>query len=501
MKYILGIDLGTSSLKGLLMDPAGQVVASASSDYPTLNSKPGYSEQHPESWLTACQKVLEELRETISDFTQNLEAISFSGQMHSVVVLDENYEVLRPAILWNDTRTTHQCQEIMDNFGTSLLDITKNIALEGFTLPKILWLQENEPDTWSKVRHIMLPKDYLGYWLTGQIQTDLSDAAGTLLLDTVQKRWSKEILAKFSIPLSYLPALLNSEDLRGTLKETIKNDLGFKKDVKVFAGAADNACAAIGAGIIDNNSALASIGTSGVFLAFEESGNQSYQGNLHLFNHVLPDASYSMGVTLAAGNSLNWFKKTFAPYLTFEELLSDIDTIAPGANGLLFTPYIVGERTPHVDSQVRGSFIGIGINHTIKHFARSVLEGITFSLKDSQTLMEQVTKKSFKKIISVGGGAKNETWLQIQADIFNSEIICLTAEQGPALGAAMIAAVGNGWFNSFEDCIKTFVEYTQPVSPIAQNVQEYQEIYKQYQQVYSATQAICHNTQNIGQSI
>ncbi|MGX7031359.1 xylulokinase [Vagococcus zengguangii] len=495
MSYVLGIDLGTSSLKGLLVNKKGEVVATASSDYPLIHEKPGYSEQQPQDWMTACEQVLGQLKEEVADFTQELEGISFSGQMHSLVVLNDTHEVLRPAILWNDVRTTKQCERIMSEFGEEVLAITKNIALEGFTLPKVLWIQEEEPGIWAKVRHMMLPKDYLGYCLTGNIHMDYSDAAGTLMLDIEAQKWSTSILSKFNIPTDYLPQLIDAAGQIGTLLPTIQEKFGFEKEVKVFAGGADNACAALGAGILDQETGMASIGTSGVFLSYEGPNNKGYQGKLHLFNHVIPNAHYSMGVTLAAGHSLNWFKDTFASNESFESLLSDIDKIAPGSDGLLFTPYIVGERTPHADSQIRGSFIGLDTTHSLKHLAKAILEGITFSLKDSQQLMEVESNRKFERIVSVGGGAKNKDWLQMQADIFNAEIIGLETEQGPGMGAAMLAAIGLGWFDDALACAEQFVKYKGSTKPIVENVEKYQQYYELYQQVYPATKTLSHALQ------
>ena len=466
MGYVLGIDLGTSSLKGLLMNKSGEVVAFAGYDYPLLHPKKGYSEQNPEEWVKACENVFKSLSEKVGDFKAELEGIAISGQMHGLVTLDEEENVVRPAILWNDTRTTKQCAEIMEGFGDRLITITKNKALEGFTLPKILWMQEEERELWEKVAHIMLPKDYLIFRLTGEFATDYSDAAGTLLLDVAAKKWSDEILAKYNIDGKILPKLYNSIDCVGKIKAELQKNFGFEKEVKVMGGGADNACAAVGSGIVSNGIGMVSIGTSGVFLSYEDEAHSNYSGRLHLFNHGIPDAYYSMGVTLAAGHSLNWFKETFAPKESFEELLSDIDKIPAGSDGLLFAPYIVGERTPYADSKVRGSFTRIDTTHTRAHFARAVLEGITFSLRDSMELMSELTAKKFDKILSVGGGSKNKDWLQMQADIFDTEIITLTTEQGPGLGAAMMAAVGAGWFEDLKECAKTFVHYKSGISPV-----------------------------------
>lgn len=490
MGYVLGIDLGTSSLKGLLMNKLGEVVAFAGSDYPLLHHKKGYSEQNPEEWVKACEVVFRELSEKVADFNKELEGIAISGQMHGLVTLDKDCNIVRPAILWNDTRTTSECERIMEGFGERLIEITKNKALEGFTLPKILWMKEKEPELWEKTAHIMLPKDYLMFRLTGELATDYSDAAGTLLLDVAAKKWSAEILKKYDIDERILPKLFNSIDCVGKVKEEYKKTFGFEKEIKVMGGGADNACAAVGSGIVSDGLGMVSIGTSGVFLSYEDKVHSNYKGRLHLFNHGIPDACYSMGVTLAAGHSLNWFKETFATNESFEELLSDIDKIPAGSAGLLFAPYIVGERTPYADSKVRGSFVRIDTTHTRAHFARAVLEGITFSLRDSKELMTELSAKKFDRILSVGGGSKNKDWLQMQADIFDTEIITLTTEQGPGLGAAMMAAVGAGWYRDLKECAKVFVHYKKGASPVKENVEKYNEVYDSYKKIYEATKAI-----------
>lgn len=491
MSYVLGLDLGTSSLKGLLVDKSGKVIASASADYPLIHLKSGYSEQNPQEWLDACVKVFEQLSDDVDDFQSKLEGISFSGQMHGLVLLDADGKALRNAILWNDVRNSAECDRINTEFGEEILDITQNIAREGFTLPKVLWVQEHEPVLWAKAAQILLPKDYLRYWLTGNYHMDYSDAAGTLMLDVRAKEWSKAVLAEYQITEAILPPLVASSGNVGTVLAELKERFGFENDVQVFAGGADNAVAAVGSGILDNTTGMVSIGTSGVFLSYEADASVDYQGQLHLFNHA-DDAYYSMGVTLAAGHSLTWFKNTFAADRSFDDLLAGIDQIEPGAKGLLFAPYIVGERTPYSDSKIRGSFIGMDTTHTLDHFARAVLEGITFSLKDSQHLMETVANKRFEKIVSVGGGSKNPNWLQIQADIFNTPITTLVADEGPGMGAAMLAAVGLGWYDTMLDCNKAFVDYGAVTEPIPENVEKYQTLYKQYQKVYEATKEISH---------
>lgn len=491
MEYVLGIDVGTSSVKVLLVDKKGNVCREAVRDYELFQSKAGYSEQNPDVWVAQTISAVKELTEKEYISSQAaVKGISFSGQMHGLVLVDNNCRPLRPAILWNDTRTTPQCQEIVNTFGERLLDITKNKALEGFTLPKLLWVKEHEPEIFEKAFAFVLPKDYVRFHLTGVLQMEYSDAAGTLLLDVANKKWSKEICEAFSISPSLCPPLLSSHECVGTLLPDIANAMGLTEETKVFAGGADNACGALGAGIVNGGAALCSIGTSGVFLSYEENKDQDLRGSLHFFNHAKPDSYYLMGVTLAAGYSLSWFKNTFAKDKSFEELLQGVSSIPIGSKGLLFTPYVMGERTPHADAMIRASFIGMHSSHTLEHFTRSVLEGITFSLRESLDLMRTVGKKEINNIISIGGGSKNEDWLQIQADIFNANVIKLTSEQGPALGAAMLAAVGCGWFDSFEACANTFIQYEKEYQPIPENVKLYEEVYHIYKGVYQQTKEL-----------
>lgn len=494
MSYVLGIDLGTSGLKGILVNNTGEVIETASAEYPLISPTRGYSEQNPEEWYEASIKVMKKIIELVPEASSEIKGISFSGQMHSLVLLNKEGVALRNAILWNDVRTTEQCQTITEKLGSELIEVTKNKALEGFTLPKILWIQENEPEIWEKTEQFLLPKDYLRYKLTGAKNMDYSDAAGTLLLDISSKKWSESILDTFKIPHSLCPPLVNSTDQVGIIEGEIAKEVGFTTEIPVYAGGADNACGAIGAGIVKSNQAMASIGTSGVFLSYEEDGKKDYDGNLHFFNHGITDKYYSMGVTLAAGSSLNWFKEQFAPKKSFEDLLGNVGSISAGSNGLIFTPYISGERTPYTDSKIRGSFLGIDINHTRNHFSRAVLEGITFSLRDSQELMREHTGKTFNQIVSVGGGAKNKDWLQMQADIFDTPIVTLSTEQGPGMGAAMIAAVGTGWFKDFEECTDIFVNYQNTIFPIKENVEKYNEIYKIYQEVYPTIKELSYQT-------
>ncbi|PEJ58630.1 xylulokinase [Bacillus sp. AFS002410] len=490
MKYVVGIDLGTSAVKILLVNQYGEVCQEVSRSYPLIQEKSGYSEQNPEEWV---EKTIDGLTELVRDFNghpNDIEGISFSGQMHGLVLLNKEKNCLRNAILWNDTRTTKQCEYINEIVGEErLLGITKNPALEGFTLPKLLWIKEFEPEIFEQASVFLLPKDYLRYRLTGEIHTEYSDAAGTLLLNVKEKQWSEELCTKFDIPLHLCPPIVESHSCVGTVTEEVSKLTGLSREVKVFAGGADNACGAIGSGILKEGNTLCSIGTSGVVLSYEEHGDHDFKGKVHYFNHGKEDAFYSMGVTLAAGFSLSWFKDTFAEHENFEQLLESVDQVSIGSNGLLFTPYLVGERTPHADSVIRASFIGMDASHKRNDFARAVMEGITFSLNESIEIFRHNGKK-IDSIISIGGGAKNPVWLQMQADIFNATIIKLSSEQGPGMGAAMLAAYGCGWFESLEACAEDFIKPITSYKPIEENVKNYEKLYLIYKQVYTKTREL-----------
>lgn len=490
MKYVIGIDLGTSAVKVLLVDQAGNVSDEVSRSYPLIQQQAGYSEQDPEEWVTQTIDAIKELTGRFSGDIATIEGMSFSGQMHGLVLLDQHHQVLRPAILWNDTRTTKQCQDIYDQVGKDrFLSITKNLALEGFTLPKILWVKEHEPEIFAQATTFLLPKDYLRYRLTNTIAMDYSDAAGTSLLDVGNKCWSKVILQALQLPASICPPLVDSEANVGTITSEAAETTGLAASTAVFAGGADNACGAIGSGILSEGKTFASIGTSGVVLSYEADGEKDYQGRVHYFNHGEKDTYYAMGVTLAAGHSLHWFKETFAADLDFDTLLKDVDTVPVGANGLLFTPYVVGERTPHADATIRASFIGMDSSHRLADFSRAVLEGITFSLQESIEIF-RANGKQIDRIYSIGGGAKNKVWLQMQADIFNATIVRLKSEQGPGMGAAMLAAYGSGWFTSLQDCADHFLEEADTYQPIKANVEKYRTLFALYQQVYSQTASL-----------
>ena len=490
-EYVIGVDLGTSAVKVSAMDRDGQIVAQQSYGYPLSQPQPGYSEQNPQDWLYATTIALDRLILRNGLKREELREISFSGQIHGLVLLDENYQVLRPAILWNDTRTSKQCQEIKQRLGDRFIEITGNQPLEGFTLPKLLWVQENEPQIWQRAKHFLLPKDYVRFCMVGKLGMDYSDATGTVLLDIKQEKWSQELCDTFAIPLSMCPPLLKSTDFAGTITPSYATFSGLSEETKVFAGGGDNACGAVGAGILQPNMVMSSIGTSGVVLKYESAADVDYHGQVQYECHAIPNTYYSMGVTLAAGHSLNWFKRSFAPEITFAELVKEASQRPLGGNGLLFTPYLVGERTPYADANVRGSFVGVDSMQTRGDFARAVMEGITFSFKDILQIYKE-HGQDFDLVVAIGGGAKSDFWLQMQADIFNKKVVSLVNEQGPGLGAAMIAAVGLGWFDSLQACAKQFVHFGKEYHPKPGNVAKYEQLYRLYRKVYAQTRELSH---------
>ncbi|SDC21491.1 xylulokinase [Pelagirhabdus alkalitolerans] len=491
MRYVVGVDLGTSAVKVLLVSQEGDVVDEVSKDYPLYHDQPGYSEQDPEDWVKQTKAALKELTDRL-DAGSTIDGLSFSGQMHGLVLLDADRRPLRRAILWNDTRTTAECREIEELVGLNRLhELTKNPALEGFTLPKLLWVKKHEPEVFAQADVFLLPKDYVRYRLAGDLSMDYSDAAGTLLLNVADKEWSKEVCEKTGIPFDLCPNLVGSEEKTGTILEDVASETGLTTATQVFAGGADNACGAIGAGILEDGLTLSSTGTSGVVLSYEATGDKDFQGQVHYFNHGDSSAYYTMGVTLAAGYSLSWFKDTFADDISFEALVDEAKQSKIGAKGMLFTPYIVGERTPHPDSAIRASFIGAHASHNRGDFARAVIEGITFSLNESVQIFRN-KGKTISKVVASGGGAKSDLWLQIQADVFNADVVTLSNEQGPGMGAAILAAVGSGWYPTLKDCAKDFVSYDKTYSPIEENVKTYQALFNLYQDVYHQTKSLNH---------
>lgn len=486
MTYVIGIDLGTSAVKSLLVNRSGEVTASVSKSLSVQQPAAGHSEQNPDEWVEQTEASIQALLQETGIKAEEVESISFSGQMHGLVLLDETGRPLRPAILWNDTRTSEQCETIRHTIGENeLIEATQNTVLEGFTLPKMLWVQEHEPEIWSRAASFLLPKDYVRYRLTGSMQMELSDAAGTLLLDVKGKSWSRTMREGFNLSASFCPPLIESHESAGPLTKEAADKTGLHEGVNVIAGGADNACGALGSGITEPGEGLLSIGTSGVLLV-PDHGEAVPDGRLHYFNHASKDQYYYMGVTLSAGNSLQWVKDNLFFDETIEELVERASQVPAGAEQLLFTPFLTGERTPYMDAGIRGSFIGLDIRHTRGHIVRAVMEGITYSLKESH---EIILQQGFQidSLVSIGGGAKSSFWLQMQADAFGCPVRKLAHEQGPGLGAAMLAAYGTGWFTTLEECKKTFVKESETFYPDPEQSLIYEQSFQAYKKIYAQT--------------
>jgi len=486
MDYLLGLDIGTSGVKALLVSPEGKIISSKTESYPLATPHSGWAEQSPDDWWESTVKVI---RETVSNNpidSNQIKGISLSGQMHSSIFLDRQMEVIRPAILWSDTRTSEQCQEIYNKVGglNQLIHYVSNPALEGFTAPKILWLKENEPKNYQKVKYILLPKDYIRYRLTSELFTEVSDAAGTLLFDVIKKRWSAGLLKKLEIDPDLLPPVLNSFDLAGRITKNIAEQTGLKFRTPVIAGGADNACGAVGSGIAEEGRVMVSIGSSGVVLAQTNNPQADQAGRIHLFNHACPSSWYMMGVTLSAGMSYGWLeKKLFNNSLDYIKLDQLAEEIEAGSEGLIFLPYLYGERTPHADADARGVYFGISGKHDQRHFIKSVMEGVTFALKDSLELIKDKGIK-IKEIRAIGGGAKSGVWQQILADVLGEEINLLNVEEGPAFGAALIAGVGVGVYSNFAEAVNRIIKVKKTIVPQIQNTERYNQYYQLYKKLY-----------------
>src|SRR6056297_2184637 len=391
MSYLLGIDIGTSNVKVLIISSNGKLVATEEKSYPLHSPNQGWSEQDPHDWWNSTKAAIKTIISKNKIDSSNIFSLSLSGQMHSLVLLNKKKEVIRRAILWNDTRTSQQCKDILQRVGglEELIKLVSNPALEGFTAPKILWIRDNEPENYKKIKHILLPKDYIRYKLTNEIKSEVSDNAGTLLFDVENKKWSKEMLKILNIDKELLPEVIKSTEVAGYITKKAAVDTGLKVGTSVIAGGADNACGAVGSGIIKNGRVMISIGTSGVVLAQSNIPTPDQKGRIHLFNHSYPDKFYMMGVMLSAAGSFNWLKeKMYNDKYSIKKLNELARNSKPGSNGLVFLPYLNGERTPHADSNARGVYFGLSNKHDIRHIVRSTMEGVAFGLKDSFGLIK-----------------------------------------------------------------------------------------------------------------
>lgn len=485
--YYIGIDSSTTATKALLMDSAGQVLAVAASEYPFETPRPLWSEQHPDLWWEGAQKSIRAVLEKTGVEPSAIKGVGLTGQMHGLVLLDKHGNVLRPSILWNDQRTQAQCDEIHQRIGKEkFIQITGNVALTGFTAPKILWVKQNEPDVYAKAAHVLLPKDYVRYKLTGVYAMDKADGAGTVLMDLKARDWSDEVLAALDIPREWMPPLYEGPQVTGHLSVEAAEATGLQAGTPVMAGGGDQAAQAVGVGAISEGIVALTLGTSGVVFATANGAFIEPEGRLHAFCHSVPGKWHLMGVMLSAAGSLRWYRDTFAPLHSYDELLAPVANIPCGSDGLLFLPYLTGERTPHPDPLARGAFVGLTVRHGLAHMTRAVLEGVAFGLRDSFELMKSSGLGEITQVRVSGGGAKSPLWRQILADVFGCELVTVNTTEGAAYGAALLAAVGAGQFSSVEEACETAVKVTGSTLPDDKRVKAYDAIYPLYRELYPA---------------
>lgn len=495
-RLMIGIDLGTSGAKAVLLEESGEVKATAKSEYGLSRPREGWAEQDPEDWWGGIRGSVRSVVEKSGAEPERVETVALSGQMHGSVFLDSSGRVIRPPILWNDTRTTRQCETMKERIGEDRLrDLVGNPILEGFTAPKLLWLRDKEPENYRKLDTLLLPKDYIVYRLTGERSTEVSDAAGTVLFNVTEKEWEEEVLAELDLCREILPNVRESIDPVGNLTAEASDELGLSEETLVVAGGADNACSAVGNGITQEGRLLASIGSSGVVLAHTDSMLVDEKARLHSFNHARPDSWYLMGVMLSAGLSFRWFSRNFGKLEeavseginsdSYDLLTQEASMVPPGAGKLIFLPYLNGERTPHADPDARGVFFGLTDSHRKGHLVRAILEGISFGLRDS---LELIKAKDIEpeEVRITGGGAKSDLWTQIQADIFGYKIKKTSINEGPAFGAALLAGVGAGIFESVDEAIEKTVNARTVARPNEEREQIYNEIYEIYRSLYSS---------------
>jgi xylulokinase len=493
----LGIDVGTGGTRALVMDSTGNVIASASSEHQNFASpKPGWAEQDPRDWWRACGEAVRKALQSAKLDPKEIACVGFSGQMHGAVLLDSSDEVVRPALIWCDQRSEPQSRELEQMFGRdTLIRLTCNPPLTNFTVTKFLWVRQNEPQNWARVAHVMLPKDYVRYHLTGERAIDMADASGTLLLDVTNRRWSKEVLAKTGIKESLLPALFESPEVCGKVSAAGAEATGLRPGTPVVAGAGDQAAGAVGMGIARAGAVSATIGTSGVVFASTDHPAMDPKGRLHTFCHAIPGRWHVMGVTQAAGLSLRWYRDNFGaaspglqkkdgrdPYDIFAEEASS----APAASeGAFWVPYLMGERTPHLDPNARAALIGLTASHTRAHVIRAIMEGVAFSLKDTFTIFDEM-KIPVTSIRLGGGGARSPLWRQIQADVYGREVEIVAAEEGAAYGAAILAGVGAGAWHSVEQACAAVVRVAKKIQPNRQDSASMHQAYTTYRKIYAA---------------
>jgi len=496
-EYVLGVDVGTSGTRAVVIGENGRVFASATEEHaPFASPRIGWAEQHPDDWWHATTIAIKNVLAQQDLRAEQIVCVGFSGQMHGAVMLDAQGAVVRPALIWCDVRTEKQGHQLTEQIGREkLIQLTCNPALTNFTLTKFLWVRENEPENWSRVRSVMLPKDYVRYKLTGELATDVSDASGTLLLDVAHRAWSSEILEAAGIERSLLPQLHESPSICAKISRSGAEATGLRAGTPVVAGAGDQAAGATGMGIVSPGAVSATIGTSGVVFAATDRPALDPHGRVHTFCHAIPGRWHVMGVTQAAGLSLRWFRDMLGENSAntnddaYTRMTAGAAKIPPGSDGLLWAPYLMGERTPHLDSEARAVLAGLTASHTQAHIVRAILEGVAFSLKDTFTIFEEMNVP-VKSIRLGGGGARSPLWRQIQADVFAHDVEIVEAEEGAAYGAAILAGVGVQMWPSVQAACDSAVRVSQRVTPAAASVTAMNAAYGRYRKLYPAMKSV-----------
>jgi xylulokinase len=484
MSYFIGIDVSTTATKALLIDEQGAVLAVSSERYAFETPRPLWTEQHPDLWWEGTIKSIRGVLLDSGVDPSDIKGVGLTGQMHGLVLLDEGGQVLRPAILWNDQRTGSECDEIRDLLGKErLIQITGNDALTGFTAPKILWVKNNEPEVFQRIDHILLPKDYVRYRLTGTYATDRAGASGTMLFDLKQRDWSKEMLEALDIDPTWLPTTLEGPQVTGEISSVASEATGLPAGIPVVAGGGDQAAQAVGVGAVEPGIVALTLGTSGVVFASVDVPMIETEGRLHAFCHAVPGKWHLMGVMLSAGGSLRWFRDTFAQDVDFSDLIENTTSTPAGSEGLLFLPYLTGERTPYPDPLARGAFVGLTVRHRLDHMTRALLEGVGFGLRDSFELMKNIGLPDITEVRISGGGARSPMWRQILADIFQVGLTQVNTTEGAAYGAALLAAVAEGIFPDVEEACKNTIHITGRTDPGPAS-DKYENIYPLYRALY-----------------
>ena len=495
--HVMGIDVGTGGTRAAIVDASGRILASVTEEHePFASPHIGWAEQHPEDWWRAARIAIRKALHDAKLRGNRISCVGFSGQMHGAVMLDGAGEVVRPALIWCDVRTQKQCDDLTAQLGRErLIELTSNPALTNFTLTKLLWTREHEPENWKRVRSVMLPKDYVRFKLTGQAATDVADASGTLMLDVAHRRWSAEIMKAVQIDESVLPALHESPAVCGKVSAAGAEASGLAAGTPVVAGAGDQAAGAVGMGIVTPGTVSATIGTSGVVFAATDRPVTDAQGRLHTFCHAIPNRWQVMGVTQAAGLSLRWLRDTFFKDCAkdsgeiYDRMTAEAEAAPPGSEKLLWAPYLMGERAPYLDPNVRGALVGLTASHGRAHVIRAVLEGVAFSLRDTFTIFEEMRIPA-THIRLGGGGARSRVWRRVQAEVYGQEVEIVEAEEGAAYGAAILAGVGAGLWPSVESACASAVRVAERVCPNPDNVAILNEGYASYRRIYPAMKSI-----------